>query len=687
MKIENEGVRVHADYDVGISLIEAVKVAQAKISFPKFSAHFQLRGRPVDLVFDRPDAVGREGSRISVLFSHKPDGRADKRVQAEVILSTGQMPGALVVEVALTNFTDEPIALDHVKVLDIKAGKKGNLGLGYGVLEWSFYKHGFQSFSSSGTLRVNERSLRPKLKLLRRMEENITNPASGLPGDHRSEQVTQITNYSSGQALLCGFTKSERTFGDIRLVVDVKKSRFVRLEARNHFDGVLLASGQTITTEPFVIAFGARQENLLTKWADRLGENMNARIPKKSASGWCSWYYYYTKITEDKVLSNLSKLSAMTETLPVDFVQVDDGYQARIGDWLETNKTFKSGMKDMASRIINAGVVPGIWTAPFYARPKSRLFREHREWFLHNSKGKPINGGWNPLWGGRVYALDATHPGAQKYLHTVYTTLYEMGYRYFKCDFLYAATLPAERHNPQTTRAQALRIGLGVIREAIGENSFLLGCGCPITAAVGIVDGMRIGMDVTPKWTSKYMRALLSDPNCLSTHHSIVNTINRAFMHNRLFANDPDCLIVRKDKNRMNLNEIKALATVIALSGGLLVFSDNMEKLPESRLDIIRKVYQYRTNGMKVHGQFRDFEPDVISAQTDRGVLFGLLNFQNKAVTKIFDLKELMSMEKLSAITEIRDVWSGRDIKHQNGLIRLGGMPPHSARLIELIIH
>ena len=74
------------------------------------------------------------------------------------------------------------------------------------------------------------------------------------------------------------------------------------------------------------------------------------------------------------------------------------------------------------------------------------------------------------------------------------TAVQQWGYRVLKLDFLYAAALPGVRHDAGATRAQALRRGLQAIRDGAGD-AFLLGCGCPFGPAVGLVDGMRIGLD------------------------------------------------------------------------------------------------------------------------------------------------------------------------------------------------
>jgi hypothetical protein len=44
----------------------------------------------------------------------------------------------------------------------------------------------------------------------------------------------------------------------------------------------------------------------------------------------------------------------------------------------------------------------------------------------------------------------------------------------------------AKRYDPTVTRAQAMQMALRLLRDSIGEESFLMGCSCPVGAAVFI---------------------------------------------------------------------------------------------------------------------------------------------------------------------------------------------------------
>lgn len=88
-------------------------------------------------------------------------------------------------------------------------------------------------------------------------------------------------------------------------------------------------------------------------------------------------------------------------------------------------------------------------------------------------------------------------PQVAAHLREVFDHLRGEGFRYFKLDFLYAASIPG----PDRTEDEAIetyRYGLELIRKAVGEDAILVGCGAPLLPSLGLFDAMCIGPDVTP---------------------------------------------------------------------------------------------------------------------------------------------------------------------------------------------
>jgi alpha-galactosidase len=380
--------------------------------------------------------------------------------------------------------------------------------------------------------------------------------------------------------------------------------------------------------------------------------------------------------------------------LPLTLIQLDDGFEANVGDW-EANSKFPSGLRAAADSIRASNFVPGIWLAPFIAKPDSKLAREHGDWFVRGDlAGFPNLLGLNYSNAGFVFntfcrGLDTTHPAAQDFTRNLISkAVNEWGYPYLKLDFLYAAALKGKRYDSTVTRAQALRKGLEIIREAAGEKTFLLGCGCPLGSAVGIVDGMRIGADVAPDWKPKYFGMTLpfcDEKGMPSAENAIRNTITRAPLHKRWWLNDPDCLLVGESTN-LNLDEVQALASVIALSGGMFMVSDDMTTLSEERRKIIEKVmplevgsakWEVRSGRLEIRDWFESEMPGHLEVKMNGAVgewkVVGLFNWSERKTKKQL---------KVEGESHVWDFWNQTYARAGAETAFEVELAPHSGRLL-----
>jgi alpha-galactosidase len=301
---------------------------------------------------------------------------------------------------------------------------------------------------------------------------------------------------------------------------------------------------------------------------------MGARIPSRVPTGWCSWYYFYNQVSQADVLANLEAMARHKH--PAEVVQVDDGFQSATGDWLTPNQRFPDGMAFLSRRIAEAGYRPGLWLAPLVLHESSAALRERPELALRTPSGDLY---WIECWLGRCAVLDCSRPAGESWLREVIrTSVRDWGYSYLKLDAMAFAAAPAREvcyADPRLTGPAHLRRGLQIIREEAGEEVFLLGCTCHFGSAVGLVEGMRVSPDV---------KALWADGTRPSVRQAMRMTLQRGFMHGRFWVNDPDCLIVRETETALGEAEVRFLATGIALSGGMVVLSDDLPRLgPERR--------------------------------------------------------------------------------------------------------
>jgi hypothetical protein len=294
------------------------------------------------------------------------------------------------------------------------------------------------------------------------------------------------------------------------------------------------------------------------------------RFAVGAPAGWCSRYQLYTSVTEADVIANLEVCAAHFDPRFLRTVQIDDGYQRAAGAW-ETNDKFPHGHRWLTEQIHAKGFQAGLWVAPFAVTQRSGIPTAHPDWLLR-SGGAPLSHGANATWGGTVYALDAAHPGVRGWLRDLgRQVVHEWGYDYLEIDFLLYATA-GDAHAGGATHAEAYRAGLAVIRDGMGPDAFLLGCGAPLQHAVGAVNGMRIGADVDATWGGIQAPARA--------------TALRSFYHRGAWFNDPDCLVVRPP---LSLDEARVWTSIVALSGGTALLSDDLSRLPPDRIALLQR--------------------------------------------------------------------------------------------------
>lgn len=328
-------------------------------------------------------------------------------------------------------------------------------------------------------------------------------------------------------------------------------------------------------------------EEGLREWARRVAARAPLpprRVPR--ITGWCSWYNLYASITEENILEQLRGVVETAERagLPMRVFQIDDGFTPEMGDWLEVKPQFPRGMKPLLAAIRAAGMVPGLWIAPFMVGNRSRLFREHPDWVVRaRATGEPLTQmqfygefRWHKR-SEEYYILDTTHPQAFAYLREVFRVWRrEWGCDYFKTDFMQFGSEhgadDAVYHTPGMTRIEIWRRTAEMIRAEIGD-ALWLGCGCPLWASVGLVDAVRIGRDVGVAWDGARPAAEL-----------VRDVANRSFGNGILWQTDPDCILLRDRFHFLSDTEIRASALFGGLLGGVLMTSDALAELSPERL-------------------------------------------------------------------------------------------------------
>ena len=241
------------------------------------------------------------------------------------------------------------------------------------------------------------------------------------------------------------------------------------------------------------------------------------------------------------------------------------------------------------------------------------------------------------------------------------------------------------RQDPTRTRAQTLRAGLDAIRAGAGDDAVLVGCGLPLGPAVGSVDAMRIGTDVAPAWGGKLSRWAFSDQGGVSTRVAMRNTLTRAFLHGHLWSNDPDCVMVRTDRTRLTEAEVRFLVAAVALTDGMIVSSDQLDRVPSERLALLRLCHELAGGRCRVADLFSGPEPStVISTKADE-VLWGHLHWGDAPAPISLELSgpewDRLGIDRP---TEVVEAFTGATLPVEGTRVDLGVLDPHDARVIRL---
>ena len=454
---------------------------------------------------------------------------------------------------------------------------------------------------------------------------------------------------------------------------------------------VPLSAGESVTSERMMFAVGKNYHAQLENYGSTIRELHHSRVAADNMLGWWSWTAFYTKITEGGALTNAQWLAEHLKTLGYDYFHIDLGYGYARGEYATPNASqFPDGMWDLTHRICGLGLKVGIWTAPFEVGQSAWVYQHHKDWLVHNAHGDPIPiGDAEELKGERLFVLDVTHPGAQEYLRQTYRTLVrEWAVRYIKLDFMDNTAIEGYYHRSNTTALEAQRIGLEIIRKAVGDDVLLDKDGSPMLNPVGLVDEGRISQDTG----HAFPRSKEADPGIAA----------RYYMHRNFFIDDPDAFTVSRQlleertiQAPVTLNEAQVSIALSAVSGGMFEVGDD---LPILGSDPDRLALVENPDLLAMARLGRAAVPlDLLSytEKDEQPSVFLLREDQRQTILAVFNWTELPSSHTFS-VSDLQlsaghsynlvDVFAkGHPLMMDNQKLHLDDQPAHSVKLIRII--
>lgn len=616
-----------------------------------------------------------------VLYVESNEGYLKPNWQCTTKGFVGTVPGKLSISLAYTFPTTALELQPHLTATtDNIAFKKLIIEANATPNDWGqipgerlrFFREGWTMTTPAASHRYGEQDFKYNPDYIQFCHSAVQDYSDSSINDFAGEYLGIVNDRDTDESLLAGFVTSNRQV--TRIAVTFNQQGLNRFRAIIDGDSIILPVAKPLPCERLRFAFGHDENKLLDDFAKRWGKLMKAKTSNHVPNGWCSWYFYFSKVTEKDIVENISFISENHQDFPLEYVQIDDGYQAALGDWLTTKPEFPQGVKFLAQTIAEHNLKPGIWLAPFLVEERSELYLQHPDWMVHDQDGNiPLIMNWR---GCKACVLDGSNPNVQKYFVKLFKTLADFGFVYAKLDFLaHAISIPNARYyDASATRIQVLRQGLKAIRRGFGNDNFILGCTVQLGATVGIVDAERIGTDITPYWGRE--PDFQESP---TVPHVCRNIINRRYQHQRLWLNDPDVHIARRDNNELNDQEIQLWTTALWLVGGLTLLSDNFKTLDEDRAKLSKLLLQQPDafEDVKPLDRFERAYPAVwhaVCRKTGKKVV-AFFNFTENSQT----LQTTAQKLKLRSAT-FTDYWTGQKATMKDNCL-VATVRPHACIL------
>src|SRR5208283_3616739 len=107
------------------------------------------------------------------------------------------------------------------------------------------------------------------------------------------------------------------------------------------------------------------------------------------------WTAYYFGLSQATAGTNIEWLAQNLKALGYTYFQIDEGYQYARGEYTTADANlFPLGMKHTVAQALQNGLTFGLWTAPFEVSERASIYRDHKDWLLHNGAGDLIHIGY-----------------------------------------------------------------------------------------------------------------------------------------------------------------------------------------------------------------------------------------------------------------------------------------------------
>jgi alpha-galactosidase len=630
------------------------------------------------------DALG-DGRQATVTFtglSSEPDLICILRLYDELPYGT--------VEVKVVNHTSQAVSIEALRSVDAVGSPRVNLGA-----PENSERVMFEVFTEDPTIKIGDLGQAPKgtyFGVRDGLIYNLISKQSLLLAALTSNRFMtalhlKVQQPSMGAASIGSFTvDSTGTTEAVLQRDDIAPEQRIELS-------LPLAPGKELSSESLMFAAGVDYHAQLEAYGAAIRHMHNVRVSSAPPMGWWSWTAFYGGINQGEVLTNAKWLAEHLKSLGYDYCHIDEGYDYARGEFTTTNATqFPDGMRSLGYKITHLGLKLGVWTAPFMVSERAWVYDHHKDWLVRDAQGRPIRIDYVDRHVDPIYVLDTTNPGAQEYLRKTYRVLtHEWGARYIKLDFMDSSAIEGYFHRPHTTALEAERIGLKIIREAVGQDVLLDKDGSEMLNPVGLVDEGRIAPDTGHSFEASRE----ADPNIAA----------RFYMNRNFFISDPDAFSVSEEvepdqtwhesKQGVTFDEAEVQIVLAAVAGGMFDIGDDLPTLSATpdRLalvenqDLLRMVELRRAaipmDLMSFSAQ-DEIPSEYFLKEDTRQALVAVFNWTEGPRSHSIELSSL-GLPQGHPYEAYDALKADKPVTIEGGNLIVGPQPPHSVRLIKII--
>lgn len=527
----------------------------------------------------------------------------------------------------------------------------------------------------------------------------------------------QLYSPPTGRALQVGFLTFHRANTEVEYDVDPDQG-VTGLRAFCDLAGWELAPGQTTPAETLIVAAGTDPHAQLESWATRAAAQCEPRRWEDAPIGWVGWAWvdpFNVETYEDVVVRNCQAIRRRLAGFGVNYVWVSIGNLAggTPGRWLEWNyERFPSGPEFLARRLDELGFRWGLWCGVFWICAAAEAQLESlRSALLRNPDGSlmVVRPEWQYGSAGQlpreerpcIYALDPSHPKTLAFLRETFETYRAWGVRYYMLDFLHAgagniSTFPYDDHADRNLVAgpEAYHRALRVVREAAGDDTYFLSSTGPSIHNAGIVDAIRTGNDFGEGRSLNpdsyfYPATFVINSGGFWTgpRSALQNQASAWYTHRRLYLNDSGNVLTVDTP--LPLEDARLHATIHAFSGGPSMIGDDVDRMDEERLALIKKTLPRPRDVAFPVDLFDSSHPDYprvfhrrVERLWGRFDVIAVYNFEDDLLHRRIPLERLGLAEDADYL--VWEFWNARYEGRIHGALE-ATVPPGSVRVFRLV--